>query len=539
MFASIGPHIAVTITLVGLFTSTLGLAEEPKQFDYVIIGAGAAGSVVANRLSENSDVTVLVLEAGGPDDDERIYRPTSFRQLIQSPFDWAYVTEPEPHLNQREISWPRGKGWGGSGSITAMVYVRGHPRDFDRWEELGNAGWGFDDVLPYFIKAENQERGPSKFHGVGGPQNVADPRWVPPISLAFLEAAQESGLPKNEDFNGEKQEGAGFYQLNQKNGERHSASAAYLRPALRRKNLTIRSHALVTQIVFENRRAVGVKYSSDQTEHEARATREVILCAGAIGSPQLLMLSGVGPAEHLNPLDIEVVHDLPGVGENLQDHPRAAVTYQSKKALGFDQESAAREYNANRQGPLSSNGIGVGAFVKTSDEAPAPDVQIFLTASPQDTFSVHAAVMRPESRGRIRLRSKTVTDAPIIQAHYLEDERDLDGLVRGLEVARRIAGAEALLDFRGEELSPGVAVDNADGMRDHIRATSTTFFHAVGTCKMGTDPMSVVDSDLRVRGLEGLRVIDASIMPTLISGATHAATIMIAEKGADLIKADW
>ncbi len=535
MLTRIGLYILTG--LVGF--TTLGRAEDSKAFDYIVVGAGAAGSVVANRLSENPDFTVLVLEAGGPDDDERIYRPTSFRQLIKSSLDWDYSTQPEPYLKRREITWPRGKVWGGSGSITAMVYVRGHRRDFDRWEELGNPGWGFDDVLPYFIKAENQERGPSKFHGVGGPQNVADPRWVPPISLAFLEAAVESGLPRNEDFNGEKQEGAGFYQLNQKNGERHSAAAAYLRPALRRENLTIRSHALVTQIVFENQRAVGVKYTSDQGEHEVRATREVILCAGAIGSPQILMLSGVGPAEHLKSLDIEVVHDLPGVGDNLQDHPRAALTYKSNKALGFDQERAAREYNAGRKGPLSSNGIGVGAFVKTLDEASVPDIQIFLTAGPRDTFSVHAALMRPESRGRIRLRSKSITDAPLIQANYLEDEGDLDGLVRGLEIARRIAGANALGEFRGEELSPGAKVKDVEGLRNHIRESATTFFHAIGTCKMGTDPMAVVDGALRVRGIERLRVIDASIMPTLISGATHAATIMIAEKGTDLIKADW
>jgi choline dehydrogenase-like flavoprotein len=251
------------------------------------------------------------------------------------------------------------------------------------------------------------------------------------------------------------------------------------------------------------------------------------------------MLSGVGPAEHLKSLGIEVTHDLPGVGDNLQDHPRAAVTFQSKKALGFDQEPAAREYNASRKGPLSSNGIGVGAFVKTFDEAPLPDIQIFLTASPRDTFSVHAALMRPESRGRIRLRSKSITDAPLIQANYLEDERDLNGLVRGLEMARKIAEADALRDYRGEELSPGTAADDIEGMRNHIRQSATTFFHAIGTCKMGTDPMAVVDGELRVRGLEALRVIDASIMPTLISGATHAATVMIAEKGADFVKSTW
>jgi choline dehydrogenase len=518
-------------------------AGETGGFDYVVVGAGAAGSVVASRLSERPEVTVLMLEAGGEDTDPRIHRPSSYRELPGSDLDWGYRTEEEPQLGGRRIAWPRGRVWGGSGSIGAMVYVRGHPRDFDEWEAMGNPGWGWADVLPWFKRAENHERGPSVLHGTGGPQNVADPRWVPPLSLAFLEAAVQAGLHRHDDFNGGAQDGASLYAVNQRNGERHSAAAAYLRPVLHRGNLTVRSRALATRVLVEDGRAKGVAYLQEGHEREARAAREVILCAGTIGSPQLLMLSGIGPAAHLRALGIPVVRDLPGVGENLQDHPRVAVTYQSRKTLGLapgDHERAARDYGRDRTGPLTSSGVGAGAFVRTSADEARPDVQIIPTANPDaNAWSLHVALMRPKSRGSLHLRSSDPGAHPLIRANYLADERDMDALVRGLAIARRLAGKDALAGYRGQEISPGAGAQGGDDLRRHVRENVTTFFHPVGTCRMGLDQMAVVDHELRVHGVAGLRVVDASVMPVLVAGATHAATVMIAEKGAFLVKKGW
>jgi choline dehydrogenase len=517
-------------------------APEASSFDYVVVGAGAAGSVVASRLSENPAVSVLVLEAGPPDDDPRIPTPSLYRQLPGSELDWRYSTEEEPHLGGRRIPWPRGRVWGGSGTISAMVYVRGPARDFDRWRELGNPGWGFADLLPFFRRAQNQERGPSLHHGTGGAQGVADPRWVPPLSLAFLEAAQQAGLRRTHDFNGEDPEGAGLFQLNQRNGERDSASTAWLRPALVRPNLTVRSHSLVTRVLVREGRAVGVAYRGEGRQSEALARREVVLCAGTIGSPQILMLSGIGPADHLRSVGIGVVRDLPGVGANLQDHPRVALTWESTRPLGLtpaEQEEAAREYARARTGPLSSPGVGAGAFARTSASEDAPDVEIVPTGNAAaGTLSLHVALMRPASRGSVRLASADPGAHPLIRAGYLSEEGDLEGLVRGLELARRIADAPALAAWRGRELS-AEAAGGGEARRRFVRENATTFFHPVGTCRMGSDPLAVVDAELRVRGVDGLRVIDASVMPLLVGGATHAATVAVAEKGADILKRGW
>jgi len=531
---------AAALALAGSYLDVQGAKEAPRRYDYVVVGAGAAGSVLAHRLSEDPELTVLVLEAGGPDDDPRIRRPSSYRQLPGSELDWKLTTEPEPQLAGRRIAWPRGKVWGGSGSISAMVYVRGPSGDFDRWAALGNRGWGFDDVLPYFKKAENHQRGASAYHGSGGPQDVVEPRWVPPIARAFVAAAREVGLPPNDDFNGATQEGVGYYPLNQREGERHSAAAAYLRPALHRSNLRVESHALVTSVVFQGRRAVGVRYDKEGSRHEIRAGREVILSAGTIGSAQLLLLSGVGPAAHLRALGIPVVAELPGVGANLQDHPRVALTFESRQALGLsesEQEQARLDYERERTGPLSSPGVSAGAFARVSPQQGAPRVQIVLTSSPaQGSFSLHVALMSPASRGELRLRSRDPSDPPLIHANYLAQESDLDALVEGMTLARRIADAAALAAYRGAERGPGAAAREGEPLRRYIRENATTFFHPVGTCRMGRDATAVLDDELRVRGVEGLRVIDASVMPTLIGGATHAATVMIAEKGADLVK---
>ncbi len=519
------------------------------MYDYIIVGAGSAGCVLANRLTASGRHRVLLLEAGGPDTVKEIHIPVAFSKLFKSAWDWAYYTEPEPHLCNRNLYWPRGKVLGGSSSINAMIYIRGNRADYDQWRDQGNRGWGYSDVLPYFKKSENQERGSSEYHGSSGPLCVSDLRTVNPLSEAFIAAGEESGFRRNPDFNAASQEGFGFYQVTQNKGRRHSAATAYLYPARSRKNLTVRTGVHVFGISFEGKRAAAVSFQDGNGNTQERAEREIILCAGAIGSPQLLMLSGVGPAEDLRAFDIPVVCDLPGVGKNLQDHPATAMAYECTQPITLaNAESLPNlmRYLCFRRGQLTSNVAESGGFIKTSPACAIPDIQYhfgvgyFVEHGFQQieghAFTIGATLVHPYSRGDIRLRSSNPLDAPAIRGNYFSDDRDMKVMVEGVKIARTLALSNAFSSYRGKELLPGADTKDDSAFRAHIAKVAETLYHPVGTCKMGNDATAVVDSELRVHGLEGLRVIDASIMPTVVGGNTNAPTIMIAEKAADLIK---
>lgn len=521
------------------------------MFDYIIVGAGTAGCVLASRLSEDRKTRVLLLEAGGPDRKKEIRIPLAFSKLFRSEIDWNYSTEPEPHLANRRLYWPRGKVLGGSSSMNAMIYIRGNPADYDHWRELGNANWGFTDVLPYFKRAENQHRGASEFHGAGGPLDVSDLREKHPLSRAFVAAAEETGFSRNDDFNGASQEGVGFYQVTQRRGRRWSAADAYLRPALHRRSLKIEPRAQVSEILFDKNRAIGVRYFQGGALNEARAAREVILAGGTINSPQLLMLSGIGPADSLRKLGIEVIADLPGVGTNLQDHLVMVVEYECTKPITLETAESLPNYLRFLlfgSGPLTSNVAEAGIFTKTRKDSRAPDLQILFGPCyyqkhgfdpPSDhRYSIGPTLIAPRSRGTILLRSKNPLDAPMIRANYLAGDADMRVLVEGVKISRRIGGARAFAPYRGAETHPGIGVKSDEEIAGSIRATAETLYHPVGTCKMGTDAMAVVDPRLRVRGVEGLRVADASVMPEIIAGNTNAPVVMIAEKAADIIRED-
>lgn len=532
-------------------------SAETLEFDYIVVGAGSAGCVLANRLSADGRHSVLLLEAGPKDSNVWIHVPLGYGRLFkEKTVNWMYQTEPEPGLDGRTVFQPRGKVLGGSSSINGLLYVRGQHEDYDRWRQRGNNGWGYDDVLPYFKKAENQARGADDFHGVGGPLPVSELSHADPLSAAFIEAAAETGIPKNADFNGATQEGAGYFQTTTRHGRRASTAVAYLRPAKSRANLHIETAALAQRILFEGRRAVAVEYRRDGTLRTARARKEILVCSGAYNSPQLLQLSGVGPAELLRRHGIDVVLDAAGVGNDLQDHLQVRVVMRCTQRITLNDvvNSPARKvlaglrYAAFRTGPLSIAAGTSGAFFKTNPRLSTPDVQIHFLPFSTDKmgeklhsfsgFTASVCQLRPESRGSLRIRSADPAAPPEIRINYLATEVDRTTNVEGLKILRKILRAPALKPYVVDEVDPGAKVSTDEELLNYCRQRGSTIYHPTSTCRMGSDPLAVVDQRLRVRGLEGLRVVDGSIMPDLVSGNTNAAIIMIAEKASDMILQD-
>jgi len=520
-------------------------------YDYIIVGAGSAGCVLAARLSADSNVSVLLLEAGPSDDADEIHAPAAINRLFQTAYDWNYSTVPQHRAAGRSIYWPRGRVLGGSSSINAMVYIRGSRHDFQTWrDEHGCMGWGYADLMPYFRRAEDNSRGASAYHGRGGPLAVTDLRYKSQACKAFIAAAQEQGATANEDFNGPSQDGVGWYQVTQRKGRRWSAAAAYLRPAMSRPNLTVHTDALVTKILIEGGRATGVTYLRQGESQTARANEEVILCGGAVNSPQLLMLSGVGPADHLIEMGIDVVADSPGVGANLSDHPVLPVVWSTPRLRGLWEKSGnagALRWKLTHRGPVTSNVAESGGFAHSEPGLPAPDLQLHVLPAPfrdqgladpaQRGMSVLVALVDVKSRGRIRLRSADPRHRPAIDPGYLSDGGDARALVAGLKMAREFVTARPMAAICKSELAPGAHVRSDAELLEYVRASVATLYHPVGTCAMGGESRwgSVVDPELRVRGVPGLRVIDASVMPTVTRGNTNAPTIAIAERAADLI----
>jgi choline dehydrogenase len=523
------------------------------EFDVVVVGAGSAGCALAGRLTEDPSLRVLLLEAGGSDDVLEVRVPAAMYKVWRTRRDWNYTTEPQRGLDGRRLFWPRGKLLGGSSSINAMIYMRGGACDYDEWAKLtGDPSWSYEHVLPLFRRMEDNARGADRYHGVGGPLRVEDLRSPHPWTKAVVESAVAAGYPRNADFNGETLEGVGRYQVTQKRGRRWSAADAYLHPAEERPNLTVRTGALTTRVLVEAGRAVGVEYRQGGRVHTVRAAREVVLSGGAVNSPQLLMLSGIGPADHLRAVGVDVVRDLPGVGENLQDHPLVPVIWHVRSGRSLfraESPSGYAQWFGARRGMLTSNIAESGLYTRSDAGLPEVDLQMhFIPAKfwrqaevdpDVDAFTNAVVLVHVASRGSVRLRSADPCWAPAIDAGYLTEPQDAEALVSGVEKAREIASGGPLAGVLADEFSPGGTVHGRENLRRTVRQTLESLYHPVSSCRMGpaddSDDLAVVDPQLRVRGIEGLRVVDASVMPTLVRGNTNAPTMMIAERAADLI----
>ncbi len=526
------------------------------EFDYIVVGAGSAGCAVAGRLSEQGDATVALIEAGGKDTNPWIHIPVGYFKTMHNPScDWMYATEPDPGINGRSLQWPRGKVLGGSSSLNGLLYVRGQPADYDSWRQAGNTGWGWDEVLPYFRKAENQERGADDYHGVDGPLSVSNMRLERQICNEWVEAAQNAGYKYNPDYNGADQEGVGYFQLTTKNGMRCSSATAYLKPARKRETLEVVTKAHVRRIIFTGKRATGVEIERKGKVEVLNARREIILSAGAIGSPQILMLSGVGDPEQLNEINIPLVHAAKDVGGNLQDHLQARLVYKCQRPTMNDEVNSligkakiAAEFALKRSGPMTMAASLAVAFLKTRPELETPDIQFHIQpwsadspgegVHPFSAFTASVCQLRPESAGRIVLDPQNPTGAPKIHPNYLATPLDCSTVVEGVKIARKIAEQDPLRGAISEEFRPGPGFASDEDLLAWVRDTATTIYHPTGTCRMGQDSNAVVDERLRVRGVEGLRVADCSIMPTIVSGNTNAPAIMIGEKIADMLRED-